>query len=191
MAGKLGVAEYLAGPEQTQPQELVWGVLREPPSPFYRHQAVVVNALSLLRQHVRQHNLGHVCVSPMDVVLDKAKALIVQPDVFFVSNARAGIIRDVVWGAPDLVVEVASRRSAARDRTTKLGWYRRYGVLECWLIDPPSPKGFGETSPSGGEVVVVDLEKRGRATFRRFSRDESVKSGVMPLFDQPARAFFE
>ncbi len=172
--------EYLAGPEQTPPQELVWGTLREPPSPLYGHQSVVVNALHLLGQHVRQYSLGHVCVAPMDVVLDEEKALIVQPDVFFVSNARAGIIRDVVWGAPDLVVEVASRRSAARDRTIKLGWYRRYGVLECWLIDP-----------SRRLVVVADLEKRGRAAFRRFTGVDVVVSGVLSQFDQPARAFFE
>jgi Uma2 family endonuclease len=80
LAGRLSVYEYLAGPEQTQPQELVWGVLREPPSPFYRHQEVVVTALSLIRQYVRQHNLGHVCVSPMDVVLDEKKALMLLFD---------------------------------------------------------------------------------------------------------------
>ncbi len=177
---KLSVAEYLAGPEQLNPIELVWGVVKEPPSPRFGHQSVVGNLFYLLRQHVLQHNLGTVCVSPMDVVLDKEKALVVQPDVFFVSSMRAGIIREVVWGAPDVVVEVASRRSVLRDRTTKLDWYRRYGVLECWLIDP-----------SRQLVVVADLKKRGRAAFRRFSRDESVKSGVFPLFDQPARSFFE
>jgi Uma2 family endonuclease len=90
------------------------------------------------------------------------------------------MIRDVVWGAPDLVVEGASRHSAFRDRTTKLNWYRRYGVLEYWLIDPSQTR-----------VTVVDLKARGRAAFHRFIRHESVKSGVLPLFDQPARAFFE
>jgi Uma2 family endonuclease len=180
MAGKLSVDEYLSGPAQLNPMELVWGVVREPPSPKFGHQATVGTVFYLLRQHVLQHDLGRVCLSPMDVVLDKARALVVQPDVFFVSNERMGIIREVVWGAPDLVIEVASRRSMLRDRTTKLDWYRRYGVLECWLIDP-----------SRRLVVVADLKKRGRDAFRRFSRDESVKSGVLPLFDQPSRAFFE
>lgn len=185
------MAEYLAGPEQTQPIELIWGMVREPPSPFYGHQAIVGNAFSLLRQHVVQHDLGRVCVSPMDVVLDQDKALVVQPDVFFVSNERSGIIGDVVRGAPDLVIEVASLRSALRDRTTKLAWYRRYGVLEAWMVDPPSPKGFGGTSPSRGVIVVVDLKKPGRQAFRRFRADESVKSRVLPRFHQRASAFFE
>lgn len=180
MAGKLDVFEYLAGPEQLNPMELVWGVVREPPSPRYGHQSVVGSAFYLLRQHVLRHDLGNVCVSPMDVVLDKEKALVVQPDVFFVSTERAGIIREVVWGAPDLVIEVASRRSAIRDRTTKLDWYRQYGVREAWLVDPTRES-----------IVIVDLKQRGRAAFRRFSRGELVKSSVLPLFDQPTSAFFE
>ncbi len=179
MTGRMSVDEYLAGPEQLNPMELVWGVVREPPAPRWGHQSVVGNAFSLLREHVLQHGLGHVVVAPMDVVLDKEKALVVQPDVFFVSHERAGIIRDVVWGAPDLVIEVASRRSVIRDRTTKLDWYRRYGVVEYWLVDPSSKL-----------VVVVNLKKRGRAAFRRFSGGECVRSGVLPRFEKPASAFF-
>ena len=42
----------------------------------------------------------------MDVILDRDRNLIVQPDVRFVSTARLSIIRDQVWGATDLVVEL-------------------------------------------------------------------------------------
>ena len=45
------------------------------------------------------------------------------------------IIRNQVWGAPDLVVEVLSLGTEHRDRGEKLGWYRQYGVRECWLVD--------------------------------------------------------
>lgn len=32
----------------------------------------------------------------------------VQPDLLFISNERIAILRNQVWGAPDLVVEVES-----------------------------------------------------------------------------------
>lgn len=57
------------------------------------------------------------CVAPLDVVLDETAALVVQPDVVFISRDRLGIIRNQVWGAPDLVVEVASLGTAERDRS--------------------------------------------------------------------------
>jgi Uma2 family endonuclease len=180
MPAKLSVDEYLAGPEQLDPIELVWGVVREPAAPRIGHQEVVGTTFSLLREYVLTNQLGRVLISPADVVLDKERALVVQPDVFFVSNARVGIIQDVVWSAPDLVVEVGSLGTARRDRTTKLGWYRRYGVFECWLVNP-----FAQA------VVVVDLQRRGRSAFRRFSGDQPVNSRVLPRFEQPARAFFD
>jgi Uma2 family endonuclease len=106
-------------PESLQPMELVYGRVREPPSPRYGHQSVVTHLAALLDQHVRQHDLGKVCVSPMDVVLDDAAALVVQPDIVFVATPHLDRIRERIWGAPDLVVEVLSRGTAKRDRTTK------------------------------------------------------------------------
>jgi Uma2 family endonuclease len=60
---------------------------------------------------------------------------VLQPDVMFISQARAEIIRDFVRGAPDLVVEVASPGTARYDRDHKVRWYRACGVRECWLVD--------------------------------------------------------
>ena len=61
--------------------------------------------------------LGRVAIAPVDVILDRERALVLQPDVLFVATERLGIIRDQVWGAPDLVVEVMSPGTEQRDRT--------------------------------------------------------------------------
>jgi Uma2 family endonuclease len=174
------VADYLLEDEQLNPMELIWGVVHEPPAPRYEHQTIVGNVFFHLTQHVREWNLGQVCVSPADVVLDQEKALVIQPDVFFISHARAGIIREVVWGAPDLVVEVTSPGTARRDRTTKLGWYRSYGVSECWLVDPMNES-----------VVVVSWPAAGRPTRRTFGAKQSMASTVLPKFDRPVGSFFD
>jgi len=96
----------------------------------------------------------------------------------FVRTARQGIIRDQIWGAPDLVAEVLSPRTARRDRTRKLGWYRRYGVGECWLVDPAAEA-----------VEVVGLARGGGAS--RFERDARVVSTILPRLHLVASAIFD
>mgnify|MGYP003481464412 FL=1 len=158
--------DYFRRPETNRPAELVYGVVREPPTPFYSHQRVVGQLFLLLRTHVDERGLGDVCVSPMDVVLDKEAGLIVQPDVLFISNERSSIIQNHVWGAPDLVVEVASPSTAHRDRTLKLSWYRKYGVRECWFVYPHDQR-----------VEVADCTDAGRESF---AGAQEIRSRVLP-----------
>jgi Uma2 family endonuclease len=130
------IDEYFRGPESNRPRELVYGVVREPPAPFPYHQGVVTRLATLLENHAADTRLGDVYVSPIDVVLDEARGLVLQPDIIFVAASNRAIVRDRVWGAPDLVVEVLSSGTARRDRTAKLKWYEQYGVREYWLVHP-------------------------------------------------------
>ncbi len=177
--GRQTVNEYLAGEESLTRQGLIWGSVLHEPAPSYGHQAIVTRVVVLLSEYVREHRMGLVCVSPLDVILDEARALVVQPDVVFVSNERAAILRNQVWGAPDLVVEVESPGTRRRDRTEKLGWYRRYGVRECWLIDPIATT-----------VTVVPFGDASRRR-RRFEGRRRLQSTVLPEWEVAAAAFFE
>ena len=97
-----------------------------------------------------------------------------QPDVLFVSTERKAIIRDQIWGAPDLVVEVLSPGTASHDRTDKLGWYRQYGVRECWLVDPAASR-----------ITVFDFTGAS-PTFRTSDLPDTVRSIVLTEFTAPA-----
>jgi Uma2 family endonuclease len=165
--------EYLSYPEDLRRRELVWGMVREPPSPFAPHQRVTTRLTALLDQHVREHNLGTVLVAPMDVVLDSDKDLVLQPDVMFISHERERIIRDFVRGAPDLVVEVTSAGTASYDRTEKVDWYRIYGVRECWLADPHEQS-----------VTVIDLPSAAAGVL--YQGNAIVRSSVLPRFAHAA-----
>lgn len=167
---RIDVDDYFRLAESMQPMELVYGVVHEPPAPRYGHQSVLTHLGALMDAHVREHGLGTVCVAPIDVVLDAEAALVVQPDIIFVAEARRAIIRERVFGPPDLVVEVLSPRTALRDRTTKLGWYTRYGVRECWLVDV-----------SRRSLDLVDLES-GSAVSRTFERNAIPASRVFPMW---------
>jgi Uma2 family endonuclease len=166
--------EYLSSYETNRPRELAYGIVREPPAPFFSHQQVVLKIARLLADHVERHGLGEVGVAPVDVILDAAQSLIVQPDVLFVSTERRSIIRDQVWGAPDLVVEVLSPGTAAHDRTEKLGWYRQYGVRECWIVDPAASR-----------ITVFDFTGAS-PTVRACDLPGAVRSVVLTDFTTPA-----
>src|SRR5260221_2358728 len=99
--------EYLYETDETnQARELSYGMVREPPAPFFSHQSLVLQVARVWSDHVEPRGLGRVAVAPVDVVLDEARALILQPDVLFVASQRLSIIRNQVCGAPDLVSEV-------------------------------------------------------------------------------------
>jgi Uma2 family endonuclease len=176
---KRSVREYFELPETMMPMELVHGVVvREPAMPAYGHQSVATRLTARLLAHVEERSLG-ICLHPMDVVLDEAAALVVQPDILVVTRERLGIVRERIWGAPDLVVEILSPRTARRDRTTKLGWYRQYGVRECWLVD------YGLRARS---VEVIDLQSV--SVPRLFTGAEPMRSYVLPDWTTPASHLF-
>ena len=104
MNARQDVTSYISGAESLRRRELVWGVVREPPAPFWPHQEIVTRTTVLLYEHVDNRRLGKVSAALLDVVLDEAQGLVVQPDVVFLSNERLHLVRNQVWGAPDIVV---------------------------------------------------------------------------------------
>jgi Uma2 family endonuclease len=59
------------------------------------------------------------------------------PDILFVSTERLHLFRDThIEGPPDLVVEVVSPDSVARDYRTKYYEYQAAAVREYWIVDP-------------------------------------------------------
>jgi Uma2 family endonuclease len=126
--------EYLRTPESKVPTELIYGALRVADSPMPRHQAAVADFHLALAPHVREHRLGHIWLSPLDIILDAQRALILQPDLFFISNTRSHILTDRVRGAPDMVLEVLSPDPRIGKLDERITWFAQYGVPECWLF---------------------------------------------------------
>ena len=126
--------DYLDTPDDVRYQLIEGDLVREP-APTTTHQTVLVNLAVLLAPFVKSNGLGRVFTAPTDVYLSDTN--VVQPDVLFVSAARAHLIteRDV-HGAPDLVIEIASPSTERRDRQVKREIYARHGVSEYWLVHP-------------------------------------------------------
>jgi len=168
--------EYLRTRETLLPQELAFGALRVADSPLPRHQQAVFAIARALDAHVRERHLGQVWTSPLDVILDEPLALVVQPDLFFVSHERASIISDRVRGAPDLIVEVLSPRPRIGDLDQRVGWFARYGVRECWIYHQPERVLEILTLSGGGVLATSRLDER-----------DPISSTVLPHFTLTTR----
>ena len=122
--------------------EIIDGVayVREPPSPSYVHQELVVELSHQIRCALEGRSC-RVCVAPLDVRLPKSDETdnkvdtVVQPGVFIVCD-RGKIDERGVRGAPDWIAEVLSPSTASYDQSVKIPLYERAGVPEVWLVHP-------------------------------------------------------
>lgn len=58
----------------------------------------------------------------------------VQPDVLVVCDKKK--VRDKIYGAPDLIIEVLSPATSLKDKREKKALYERFGVTEYIIADP-------------------------------------------------------
>lgn len=166
-------AEYLETPESVYPTELAFGVLRVADSPTPIHQRAVKALLKALDAHVEVNDLGEVWLSPLDVILDHDEALIVQPDLFFVSRERDLLVGGRIHGAPDLTIEVLSPSLRVGRMAEHIAWFARYGVRECWFVHQVERW-----------VDVLTFDDGNVASRTRFTRVERIRSRVLPDFDR-------
>jgi len=176
---KVTFEEFRQFPVDGKRYELLRGEVHVTPAPATRHQTIVQNLAVSLGPHVIKNNLGEVLTAPLDVRLGKDTA--VQPDLFFVSNARAGILQENwIEGAPDLVEEVLSPSTAGYDRATKLLIYAEAGVPNVWFLDPQIKT--AEVSKLQGKKYFVDAILTG---------DQVLASDLFRGWQHPLRDLFD
>jgi Uma2 family endonuclease len=166
---KLTYDDFLHFPDDGKRHELIDGEHYVTPSPNTKHQAVSGNLHFLIRRWLEQHPVGRVFYAPFDVVFTQFD--VVEPDLMYMSNERAAEILTSkhVTGAPEIVVEIASRGTRRRDETIQRRLYERSGVSEYWVVDPELDvvrvyrrdlAGFGrpgELSREAGDVLTTPL----------------------------------
>jgi len=161
--GPLTYRDLWHTPEDGNRYEIIEGEVYVTPPPLTVHQRVCRNIERILDRHVTENDLGEVLYAPVGVVLEKPSG--VQPDVIFVAKNRLSIIQEkAVFGAPDLIVEVLSSSTAARDRGLKKDLYTRAGVRHYWLLDPR--KKTLQALRLEGDCYVLEAEHTGNVPFR-------------------------
>ncbi len=168
--GKITFEQFLEWLDEETHAEWVEGEVRVM-SPVSDAHADLNDLLrAIVRLFVEEKGLGMVRSEPFLIRLGEGMPAY-SPDLFFVSIPRLHLMRSNFFdGAPDLVVEIISPESRARDRGEKFENYEKAGVREYWLIDPERRRaefyhlgedGFYEPMPVDEQGVVRSVELPG------------------------------
>ena len=108
-----------------------------------------------------------------------------RPNLVFYSKDRADKFRDeqVLFPAPDFVVEILSRSTSARDRGIKLKDYAAHGIQEYWIIDP--------VKQHIEQYILFLPTDKVYSPAKIFRRHEDVESRVIKGFVIPVQAIFD
>jgi len=170
-SGRMTLQQYQSTPMTRLPQELIYGAIRAADAPFVHHQRVVFAIARAWREHVSSRGLGEVLIAPTDVILDAERALVVQPDALFVSRSRADIVRERVYGAPDLVLEVLSPNPRIGQIDERIAWFAAYRVAEIWLYHQTQRR-----------TTVLECTNGAITNIASFDLDAVIRSSVLPEF---------
>jgi Uma2 family endonuclease len=134
-------ADYLSWDDQERWELINGEAWAMSPAPSRLHQALSARILYALFDHFKDKNC-EVYAAPFDVRLpDKKEAedteiiTVVQPDISVICDRKKLDDRGCI-GAPDLVVEILSPSTAAKDLKIKRLLYEQHGVNEYWLFHP-------------------------------------------------------
>lgn len=102
---------------------------------MHRHWEVSLNLSSLLHFHVKQFAIGKVGVEKIMVSLTRNDY---EPDICFYRKEIADTFtpKQLLFPAPDFIVEILSDSIVKYDRGIKKTDYAAHGVAEYWIVDP-------------------------------------------------------
>lgn len=166
--GPMSYEEFLARDFENPHVEWVnrKGVFKSPINE--QHAELIVFLLTLLQLFTRERAVGAILSDPFQMKTGPdlpGRA----PDILFVANAhRKRLKRAYLDGPADLVVEIISPDSVARDRGEKYQEYEAGGVREYWLIDPQRK-----------QADFYGLDKRGLYQPAKLDADRTFHSTVL------------
>ena len=137
--GEYTIKDYLALPEGER-WELIDGRLIRMESPTTVHQFICAKLLTVLNSCIDEHELPCLALAaPTDVQLDMDDRTIVVPDLIVLCDLKK-LRKKLVYGAPDMVVEILSPSTQSRDMLWKNQKYQFAGVREYWIVNPDEKK---------------------------------------------------
>ena len=167
MIGDKTLEDYMALPVGTR-IEMIDGKFFNMSAPTFVHQRIALMIGNSFENFISENN-GPCMVSlaATDVRLDCDDKTVVRPDVIVVCD-RDKIKKQMIEGAPDLVVEVLSPSNLYMDLVVKLKKYQKAGVREYWIV-LPAEKG----------ILIYNFEKTGNMIdFNNYTFEDKVPVGI-------------
>jgi Uma2 family endonuclease len=129
------------------------------------HQRLHGFLYRLIAAYVEARRLGEVLWAPFLMRL-ATRPSGREPDIIFVAGEHADRLKETYLDGPaDLVVEIVSPDSDARDRGDKFVEYEAAGIPEYWLIDLPRQEAWFYQRGGDGRYHAVPPRRRRRLPF--------------------------
>ncbi len=132
--------DYITWPDEERWELIVGYAYNMSPAPSRRHQEISQE----LGRQVGNFLVNKPCriySAPFDIRLpevneqDEDILTVVQPDIVVVCDEKK-LDEKGCRGAPDLIIEILSPATSAKDMKIKLPLYERFGVKEYWVVHP-------------------------------------------------------
>ena len=141
--------------------ELIEGEIHEMPPAGGEHGGITLDLGSVIRSHVKTHDLGYTTAAETGYILYKnpnGKDTVVAPDVGFISKERLpqGLPKGYIPAPPDLAVEVVSPGDSADEIDQKVVLYLRYSTRLVWVWYPKTKTVIAHTPTSVQRLDIND-----------------------------------
>jgi Uma2 family endonuclease len=165
---KMDYEEFLQWADEEQHYEWVNGEAVFTGTVSGEHNSLGRFLIAVLTIWIESKNLGVLCYDPFQ--MKTAPHLSGRsPDILFVANEHLSRLKkNHLEGAADLVVEIISPESRARDRGDKYYEYEEGGVPEYWLLDPLRKKAEFYHLGEDGNYAVMPVDENGVFRSRVF-----------------------
>lgn len=160
--GNMSFEEFLAWGDEDTWAEWVDGEVIVLSPAGTKHQTIMLFLAETLNNFVLMRKLGRVLTAPFLVRLPDPVRRGREPDIIFIRQENVTRLHPTYFaGAPDLVVEITSPESLARDREEKFAEYEKAGVGEYWLIDPDKEEAEFYRLADNGRYHLVSARREG------------------------------
>ncbi len=146
------------------------------------HWRVLDNLVSLVSTYVKFQKLGRVGFEKVMIALERNDY---EPDLVFYSKLKAEAFKDeqILFPAPDFIVEILSKGTASKDKGIKKKDYAAAGVTEYWIIDP--------IRENIEQYILFSPKDTVYSPAKVFNKSHEIESKAIAGFKIPVIAIFD
>ena len=151
----------------------------------FKHNLVLKRLLLLLDAYVEPRQLGYVGIEKLMTRFTRNDY---EPDLCFFTRTKSQSFtpEQTVFPIPDLIVEVLSVSTEARDRGVKYEDYEAHGVQEYWIIDAEIEEVEQYVLTTIGRKQSYSLQCKGQAGTLQSQAIPGLMLPIEALFDEDA-----
>lgn len=107
-----------------------------------------------------------------------------EPDIVFFSKEKSNTFTEdqMLFPAPDLVIEILSPSTAKKDKTTKMEDYAFHHIPEYWIIDPVKQRVHKHILPTSSQKYFP---------AKVYQSNDFLETAIFPDFEFPVQAIFD